>query len=77
MKQQCAQVARKANRTLGCITKSVASRVRKVTLSLCSALGRAQLEHCAQCWAPQLQADQTAAQSPAQDAEMVGAWSTS
>ena len=36
--QQCVLAAQKANEILGCVERSVASRVRKVILPLCSAL---------------------------------------
>lgn len=43
MSQQCALVRNKASDILGCVRKSVASRLRKVTL--CSALVMLRLEY--------------------------------
>jgi len=49
---QCTLAAQKANRTLGCIPSSVASRSKEEILPLCSALVRPHLESCVQLWSP-------------------------
>jgi len=49
MSQQCELAAQKANRILGCIKRSVASRSREGVLPLCS---RPHLESCMQLWRP-------------------------
>ncbi|KFQ77119.1 hypothetical protein N337_09177, partial [Phoenicopterus ruber ruber] len=57
MTQQCALTAQKANWILGCIKRSVTSRLREVILTFCSTLMRPHLEHCIQLWAPQHKKD--------------------
>ena len=57
MSRQCALAAHKANRVLGCITRSVISRLREGILPLCSALMRPNLEYCIQLWGPQYRRD--------------------
>ena len=57
MRQQCDLTAQKANRILGCMKKSVATRSREVILTLCSALMRHHMEYCIQMWSPQYRRD--------------------
>ena len=57
MSQQCALTVQKANCTLGCINRSMASRLREVILPLCSVLVRPHLEYCIQVWSSQYRTD--------------------
>ena len=52
MSQQCVLAAWKANGILGCIKREVASRVREVMVSLCTALVRPHMEYSIQACGP-------------------------
>jgi len=53
MNRQCVLAVQKTNYILGCIKRSVASRLSEVILPLYSVLVRPHLEHCVQVWSPQ------------------------
>ena len=57
MSRQYALAAQKANCILGCIKRSMASRLREVILPLYSSLERPHLEYCIRLWSPQYRKD--------------------
>ncbi|KFV74245.1 hypothetical protein N307_14581, partial [Dryobates pubescens] len=52
MSQQCALAAQNVNYILGCIKRSIASRLRELIVPFCSPLVRLHLEYCIQFWSP-------------------------
>jgi len=55
--RKCVLAAQNANRILGCIMRSMASRLKEAILPLYSALLRPHLEYCVQFWSPQHKKD--------------------
>ncbi|GAB0191042.1 hypothetical protein GRJ2_001569500 [Grus japonensis] len=57
MSWQCPLAAQKANRVLGCIKRSVTTKLREVILPLYSTLMTPHLQYCIQLWGPQHKKD--------------------
>ena len=78
MSQQCALVAQKANGTLSCTAQSVVTRAgRWFCPLLCTGRGGTAAALCPVWGSPVAGRLGTAGESPAEGAEMVGAWNTS
>ena len=73
MSRQCALAAQKANRVLGCVRRSMASRAREGILPLYSTLGRPHLESCVQLWSPQHRKDMDVLEQGHEDDPRAGA----
>src|SRR6218665_983535 len=52
--RQCAESSKKANSTLGMITRTIVTRDKDTILRLYKTLVRPQLEYCIQVWSPYL-----------------------
>lgn len=63
MRQQCVLVAKRTTGTGGALPRARPAGERGGP-PFCSALGRAQLEHCAQCGAAQFRAERERLESP-------------
>ena len=54
---QCSEAAKKANKILGCIYRSIKFKTKDIIICLYKSLVRPHLEYCVQAWRPHLVKD--------------------